>query len=183
MGVTQPNRTGKSSATDVIYTNPITAQWVVDYYKPTGLCLEPCAGMNAFYNALPEPKVRLEIADGLDFFDYKTKVDWIITNPPYSIFDEFLTHAFEIADNVVFFCPLQKVFKSQKIDKEIQKFGGIKEIVMMGTGGQHGFPVGFPVGCIHYQRGYDSEVVKITRQYDVLKKPDDIDDTLFEFGK
>ena len=34
----------------------------------------------------------------------------------------------------------------------------------MGTGGMHGFPFGFVVGCIYYKRGYQGPI-KYTRMY------------------
>lgn len=164
MTFVQPNRSGKSTPNDVVMTNPKTAKWIIEHFKPSGICLDPCAGENAFYHFMPNPKIRLEISDGLDFFDFTSKVNWIISNPPFSIYDRFTLHAFEIADNVVWFCPLNKAFKSKKLDLEIQKFGGLKELVMMGSGGIHGFPFGFPVGCLHYQRGYSGDI-KLTRNY------------------
>jgi len=66
----------------------------------------------------------------------------------------FLQKAFSVADNVVFFVPIQKAFKSDKTTKMIIEYGGLKEIVYMGAGGKHGFGVGFPVGCLHYQKGF-----------------------------
>jgi len=33
-------------------------------------------------------------------------------------------------------------------------YGGLKEIVYMGGGSKHGFAFGFPVGCLHYQKGF-----------------------------
>lgn len=166
MAFVRPNNTKISTPNDVVMTKRETAKAIVDYFKPTGKCLEPCAGQNAFYDALPEPKQRCEISEGIDFFQHKDKVDWIITNPPFSIYDHFLLHAFEISDNVVFFVPLNKAFKSQKLENAIQEYGGLKEIVMMGGGGKHGFPFGFQVGCLHYQKGYKGDI-KLTRMYEI----------------
>jgi hypothetical protein len=164
MTFTKPNKTGKSTANDVVMTKQETAKWIVNYFNPSGVCLDPCAGENAFFDAMPQPKIRLEIAENLDFFEFNQKVNWIISNPPFSIYDKFLLHSFEIAENVVWFVPLNKAFKSKKIDEAIQKFGGLKEIVMMGSGGKHGFPFGFPVGCLHYQKNYTGDI-KLTRHY------------------
>jgi len=165
----RPNKTKVATPNDVVMTNPETAKWIVDYFRPQfseyDSFLEPAAGLNAFYNVLPGNKHRTEISDGLDFFDFNEKVNWVITNPPFSIYDDFLIHSFEISDNVVFFCPLNKAFKSKKIDKKIEEYGGLKEVIMMGTGGQHGFPFGFPVGCLHYQKNYTENNIKLTRFY------------------
>jgi hypothetical protein len=154
----------KKTPNDLIMTNPDTAKWIVNYFQPQGLALEPCMGDGAFYNAFECDKDWCEITRGKDFFDYTNKVDWIITNPPFSIFDDFLLKSFDIADNIVFFCPLTKVFKGKKLDIKICEYGGIKEIIHMGGGNQHGFPFGFSTGCIHYQKNYKGDI-KITRNY------------------
>lgn len=165
LGPTQPNKSGIGTANDVVMTPKSTAKYIVNHFNPTGLVLEPCRGTGAFYDQFPAEKAWCEISDGKDFFEWDTEVDWIITNPPFSIFDRFLEHAFSVSKNVVFFCPLNKVFKSMKIDRAIQNYGGIKEVIHMGGGGRHGFPFGFPVGCIHYEKGYDGPI-NYTRQYE-----------------
>ncbi len=165
-GPTQPNRTSVGTVNDVVMTPASTAETIMNHYKPTGTILEPCRGTGMFYNLMDSNKRDYcEISEGKDFFNYNKKVDWIITNPPFSIFDLFLLKAFETADNVVFFCPLNKVFKSMKIDKMIQNYGGIKEVTHMGGGGRHGFPFGFAVGCIYYKKNYEGPI-NYTRMYD-----------------
>lgn len=140
-----------------------TARWIVDYFEPQGTILEPAAGENVFYDLFSIEKYRCEITDGIDFFEWDKKVDWIITNPPYSIYDLFLEKSFSVADNVVFFAPIQKALKSEKIEKMVLNYGGLKEIVFMGGGRKHKLPFGFAVGCIYYQRGY-SGYCKITHK-------------------
>tara|TARA_R110000822_G_C15095417_1_gene471229 strand:+ start:212 stop:712 length:501 start_codon:yes stop_codon:yes gene_type:complete len=159
----KPNRGYKSTTADIVYTQESSAKEIVEYFKPTGLVLEPCMGAGVFYNLFDEPKEWCEIDKGRDFFEWTQPVDWIITNPPYSIYDLFLEHCLEVADNVVLFVPLIKVFKSVKIDKMISKYGGLKEIVHMGSGGKHGFPFGFPTGCVYYQRGYKGPITYTTK--------------------
>ena len=154
----------KTTPNDVIMTKPETAKWIIDYFKPTGTILEPCKGDGAFYNQFEGDKDWCEIREGKDFFDYNKRVDWIITNPPFSIFDNFLIKAFEVADNIVFFCPLNKVFKGKKLDIKIQEYGDIKEILHMGGGNHHGFPFGFSTGCIYYKRNYTGDI-KYVRAY------------------
>jgi hypothetical protein len=154
----------KKTPNDLVMTNPETAKWIVDYFKPEGLTLDPCMGDGAFYDAFDCDKDWCEITKGKDFLNYNRKVDWIITNPPFSIFDTFLLKSFEVAANVVFFCPLTKVFKGKKLDMRICEYGGIKEVIHMGGGSKHGFPFGFSTGCIHYKRGHKGDM-KITRNY------------------
>lgn len=162
---TKANKTGKATAADTVYTKPETAKWVVDYFKPQGSILEPAAGKNVFYDLFEGEKYRCEISDGTDFLDWDKKVDWIITNPPFSIYDVFLQKAFSVANDVVFFVPIAKAFKSNKIQQMVIEYGGLKEIVYMGGGSKHGFAFGFPVGCLHYQKGYKGDC-KVTYEFE-----------------
>jgi hypothetical protein len=163
MTFVRPNKSIKHNQTDEVMTREDIAMKIIDYFKPYGKILEPCRGTGNIFKYIPNAD-WCEINEGRDFFDYDKKVDWIITNPPYSIYDKFLLKCFETADNVVLLVPLTKAFKSQKIDKEIQRYGGLKEVVMLGSGGSVGFPFGFPVGCLHYQRNYKGDI-KLTRDY------------------
>ncbi len=163
---TKPNKTKIATKNDVVMTPHKTAKWIIDYYNPQGSVLEPCAGENSFYNLFKnEEKYRCEITDGIDFFDWNKKVDWIITNPPYSIYDLFLEKAFSVSDNVVFFAPIQKALKSERIERMVLKYGGLKEIVFMGGGRKHKLPFGFAVGCIYYQKSFVGNC-KITHNMD-----------------
>ena len=155
------NKTKIATAADKVYTRQETAKWIMDYFNPKGSILEPAAGKNVFYDLFEGDRYRCEIDDGIDFFDWDKRVDWIITNPPYSIYDLFLEKAFLIADNVVFFVPIYKAFKSNKIQQMVIRYGGLKEIVYMGGGSRHGFGFGFPVGCLYYQKNYSGDC-KIT---------------------
>jgi len=110
---------------DVVYTNDEVAKDIISHFAPFGFLLDPCKGDGAFYNNFPETeKDYCEIAEGKDFYNWHKKVDWVIGNPPYSIFHEFLKHAFSISDNVVFLVPTNKVFQSWKTMSLINKWGG-----------------------------------------------------------
>jgi len=178
MAYFKSNKTGIALEKDRVMTPDFLAKFVVDYFKPSGVCLEPCKGEGSIYNYLPEPKLWCEIDDGRDFFDFDVnlykKIDWIITNPPFSIYDKFLRKCWEVADNVVVVCPLQKLFKSQNMDKSLVEYGGLKEIVVVGGGHKFNFPFGFLVGFMYFKRGYVGDI-KLTRRYD-LKKSEDIKD-------
>lgn len=163
---TKANKTKKATAADIVFTKENTARYIVDYFKKygsdIGSILEPASGKDVFYNLFTnKEKYRCEITDGYDFLEFDKKVDWIITNPPYSIYDLFLEKSFEVSDNVVFFVPIAKAFKSNKVQNLVIGYGGLKEIVYMGGGSKHGFGFGFLVGCLYYQRGYSGSC-KIT---------------------
>lgn len=139
---------------DVVYTPAPWATDIVRHFKPEGLCLDPCRGGSAFYDALSEPKDWCEIADGRDFFEYRARVDWIVSNPPYSIFSRWLDHSLSLADNIVYLIPVNKLLSSlQKLHK-VYTYGGIAHIRYYGTGRAAGFPFGFPVGAVHLKKGY-----------------------------
>lgn len=138
---------------DIVYTPNSVAQNIIRFLNPKGLSLDPCKGDGAFYNHLANADY-CEIREGKDFFEYNKKVDWVIGNPPYSIFKEFLEHAFEIADNVSYLVPTNKVFQRQIIMEMINKYGGIKSIIIYGSGSLIGFPFGFSVGNFHFKKDY-----------------------------
>jgi len=139
---------------DDVYTPEPLAKEIIKMFSPSGVILEPCRGKGAFYRNLPDGSDWCEIEEGRDFFNYTKKVDWIITNPPYSNYDRFLDHSFEIADNIVFLVPLGKVFNSWERIEKLRRWGGVKKIWVIGTGNKAGFPSGFPVGAFHFQKGY-----------------------------
>lgn len=160
---TKPNRTGKATASDTVQTPVEIAKMVISRFNPQGLILEPCRGIGNIYSQLPDlgtlgMKDWCEITQGRDFFDYHKNVDWIITNPPYSIYDKFLAHCFEIAGNVVLICPIAKAFKSMNIEKLVDGYGGLRVIWLIGSGIKCGFNFGFPTGCLYYQRGYKGNI-------------------------
>ena len=77
---------------DIVYT-PIEVckdciKYTLPFINKDDILLEPFSGKDAFYNEFPieNRKDWSEIERGRDFLDYKKKVDWIITNPPYSIY-------------------------------------------------------------------------------------------------
>ena len=138
---------------DVVFTPDHIAERIVNMFNPSGKILEPCKGEGAFLKFLPKETQWCEITEGKDFFDFNEKVDWIVTNPPYSNFNEFLAHSFELADNVVFLVPIAKVLKSWGTIQTIKNYGGIKKIYLIPSN-RCGFPFGFPCGAFHFVRGY-----------------------------
>ena len=120
--------------------------------------LDPFRGTGAFFNNFPEytDKRWCEIDNGRDFFDCTDKVDWIISNPPYSIFDAVLDHSFDIADNVVYLVPLSKIFSSMARIRKWQNYGNIKNIWIL-SASKCGFPFGFPAAFVWWQKDYTGD--------------------------
>ena len=141
---------------DIVYTPEWAAKDIIDWFKPIGTILEPCRGGGAFFNNFPPgaEKHWCEIQDGKDFLLWNAHVDWIITNPPYSMLKEFLDHSYSVADNIVFLFPLSSFFRNGSIMNLSKKRGWIKHIRNYGGGGQLGFPMGNPIGAFHFQKNY-----------------------------
>ncbi len=149
--------TGKAK-NDLVYTPLPIAKKIIDLFEIEGTVLDAFKGNGAFYEQYPDwvEKDWCEIRQGRDFFDYIERVDWIITNPPYSIFDEVLKHSFEIADNVVYLVPLSKIVSSMGRIRCILQYGNIKSIHII-SASKCGFPFGFPCCAAYFQRGYNGK--------------------------
>lgn len=142
---------------DIVYTPDNISMKIINWLNPTGKCLDPCKGDGAFLKYMPAGSDYCEIKEGKDFLKYNQKVDWVIGNPPYSIFEDFLRKGFEISDNVSYLIPTNKIFQRQIIMNMINRWGGVKSIIVFGSGQLIGFPFGFSVGNFHFKKGYKGE--------------------------
>lgn len=147
----QPNRDYKSD--DVVQTPRPLAKAIVEHFKPTGAILEPCKGEGNFLAELPYGTAWCEISEGSDFFKWVAGCNWIVTNPPWSKFREFLKHSMEVADEIVFLVTVNHLWTKARL-RDIEEAGfGIKEICKVRT--PLGFPAsGFQLGAIHLSRGW-----------------------------
>ena len=62
--------------------------------------------------------------------------------------------AFSIAQHTVLLIPLSKLYSSvprMKLEKEV---AGVREHLLLGSGRDIGFDLGFPMAAIHFERGY-----------------------------
>lgn len=160
----------KDNPHDKVYTPQHIVEDILEHFGsniyPHQTIMEPFRGEitkengGAFYKELTNhsnhPIQWCEIDSGVDFFECNPKVDWIITNPPYSIFKEVLPKCLEIADNNILVIPVNKLLSSVPRLMDIKRAGhGIKELYYLGSGRQLKFPFGFPVAAIHIQKGWD----------------------------
>ncbi len=153
-----------SNVNDKVYTPDHIVGEVLGIFLPKvgpqDVLLEPFRGEGAFYNKLPPLRTEwCEIDDGVDFLTYDNTVDWIITNPPYSIFKEVLPKMLEVADNIVIVIPVNKLLSSMPRLMDIKRAGSnIRHIHYLGSGRQLKFPFGFPVAAIWIQRDYEGRI-------------------------
>ena len=68
--------------------------------KKGDIVLDPFMGEGAFYNQYPSfvNKKWCEIEKKRDFFKYNKKVDWCVSNPPYSKMQEVFEHSMKICN-------------------------------------------------------------------------------------
>ena len=79
----QPNRNYKSD--DVVMTPLSLCKRIVEYFNPEGTILEPCKGTGNFLKYLPKDRtIYCERDENIPFETFAGKVNWIITNPPFS---------------------------------------------------------------------------------------------------
>ena len=112
---------------DVYYTPDDLAKLIVEHFKPSGKILEPCAGNGVFLKYLNESD-WCEIDKGKNFFSYRNKVNWIVTNPPFSKLTSFLVHSMKLSDNIVFLINLPALFTVKRVREIFNYHFAIKEV-------------------------------------------------------
>lgn len=146
----QPNRDYESN--DDIQTPKELAKRIVTHFNPQGRILEPCAGDGHFLEYLPGAE-WCEIKQGRDFLTYSKKVDWIITNPPWSQIRPFLQHSFCLADHVVFLMTINHAWTKARLRIARENAFGLRTFLLMDT--PKSFPQsGFQLGAVHYEKGW-----------------------------
>ena len=144
---------------DIVYTPPRLAADFVRHFNPQGKGLDPARGGGAFYNAFTTDKDWCEIAEGRDFFTYTEKVDYIMTNPPWSLMRRFLNHSYEIADNVYFLVTLGHCFTHARLTDAKNAGFGIKELCCCKTPKDGVWPTtGLQLGMCHWKRGWRGDI-------------------------
>jgi len=111
---------------DVVYTPDFLAQQIVEWIKPTGVVLEPCAGNGAFVKAITNygcEVLQCEITNGTNFFDFHRQVDWIITNPPWSDARRFMLHSMTLSNNIAFLITINHVIALKARVRDIKQRG------------------------------------------------------------
>lgn len=139
---------------DYVRTPEWCAKDMIGYFKPSGKILDPCRGENkVFYNLLPNID-WCEITDGVDFFENKNSYDWVIGNPPYSIFNIWIKHSYEIGDNILYLLPTFKIFNALSLMRLYRDKGGIKHIRVYDTGKAIEWSRSRPIVACWFQKGY-----------------------------
>jgi len=148
---------------DIIMTPYNYVKAITKHFKPKGVILEPCRGTGIWYNYLREYSSKADIVDwceieeGKDFFNYTQKVDYIITNPPYSQMRKFIQHSMEISDNIIFLSSINHLWLKARLRDIKEKGFGIREICLCDIPKE--FPQsGFQFGIFHLQKKYNGDI-------------------------
>jgi hypothetical protein len=148
---------------DRVYTPIDLADKIVRHFVPPCVSvLEPCEGNGAFTEALLSVNGLTidwcEIDKGRNFFSYKGKVDFVVTNPPWSQLRPFLNKSMEVSDNIVFLCLVNAFFMKARM-RDMQKNGfGFVEILFVDTPSKPWPQTGFQLGAVYIKRGYTGSV-------------------------
>lgn len=136
---------------DLVYTPRCLSKNIIEHFNPTGILLDPCKGDGSFYDQFPLncEKYWCEIQDNIDFFNFNRKVDWIITNPPWSKIRQFILHGMSISDNIVYLAILNHFLTKARLrDLRINNFC-IKEIYGVKTPLKPWPSSGFQLAAVH----------------------------------
>lgn len=167
----QANRNYHSN--DAVMTPDPLARLIVDCLRPHGRILEPCAGDGAFVRALRGYGTVLtcEATVGQDFSWWTAPVDWIITNPPWSKFRSFLTHALEVADHIVFLATINHWWTRRRVDEVVSRGYGYRDLLLLAWPPE--FPAsGFQLGAMHLEKQWTGPLrVLDYREFETLGVP------------
>jgi len=142
---------------DYVQTPEWCAKDMIDYFKPIGKILDPCRGKNkVFYNSLNNSD-WCEITEGIDFFENNNQYDWIIGNPPYSIFNIWIKQSYKIGSNIVYLSPTFKIFNALSLMRLYRDKGGIKHIRVYDTGKDIEWSRSRPIVACWFQREYKGD--------------------------
>ena len=165
-----PNK-NKPSA-DMVMTPPLLAERIVNHFDPLGLILDPCCGDGAFYKAICKHLDAskglnsvewMELTKGRDFLAHAEAHpslriwNWIITNPPWSKFVDFLVQSMRVSSNVVFLVTLNH-FQTRARMRMIEEAGfRFREILLIETPPKPWPQSGFQVAAVHIERGWTGD--------------------------
>lgn len=119
----QPTLVHVAIESDCHSTPPELALDIIKFFKPAGKCLDPCRGNGVFFDMLQPGAEWCEIAQGRDFYAWDKPVDWIVGNPPFSHYSEWLRHSMKLAKDIVYLMPLIRF--SHHLNSRMNYFFGV----------------------------------------------------------
>jgi hypothetical protein len=145
---------------DDLQTPKALARAIVEHFQPQGRMLEPCAGDGAFLECMPCAD-WCEVKEDRDFFQYRDKVDWIVTGPPYLQRLEFLVRSLQLAENIVFLVHVPLIFFKAKLHLIHHAGCAVREIVLVDNPPEPWPQFGLQLSAVHIKRGHPGGI-KVT---------------------
>lgn len=144
---------------DLVMTPEYLAKEIINHFNPSGIILDPSRGEGAFYDNFPgDDNDWCELGEGRDFLIYNKKVDWIITNPPWSKMQQFLEHGMKVADNIVYLTTINHYTTKKRI-RDMRKYNfSIAEIYCVSTPTKPWPQLGFQLAAVHTKRNYNGDI-------------------------
>ena len=152
---------------DLVMTPHWLALDILNHFQVSGSYLDPCKGDGAFYDQCSvQTKDWCELSLGRDFMNYSGKVDWIITNPPWSKMRDFLSKGMDVSDNVVYLTTINHYTTKRRM-RDMREMGfGIREIFCVPTPPKPWPSLGFQLAAVHTQKSYNGDT-KISWHKDI----------------
>ena len=107
---------------DEIYTPQIAIECLLPYLKKKTIIWDSAFGSGKLASYFEEKGFIVVGNDSVDFLNEEVDCSYIITNPPYSMKDEFLKRAFEIGKPFAFLMPLTAL-EGKKRGELYKKYG------------------------------------------------------------
>lgn len=125
----------KVKPNDVVFTPEPLAKVMIDMcdIKETDKVLDCSLGEGVFYNNYPKcEKDWCEITKGRDFFKYTEgkRYDWVIGNPPYSMWSKWLDQTCKITDKFCYILGTTNLTET-RLKKLAEKGFGITKIKLV----------------------------------------------------
>lgn len=140
---------------DRVYTPRRLAKAIISQLPLQGSVLDPCKGDGAFFDQFPIQVEAhwCELDFHRDFFVYNQRINWVVTNPPWSKFRAFLDQAMHVADNVVFLAAFSHFSTKARVN-DIRSAGfAMRKVIYVPTPVE--WPAsGFQMAAVWLQRGW-----------------------------
>ena len=91
---------------DIVFTPLAVAMKLIEMaeIKESDKVLDACKGEGVFFDNLPNcQKDYCEIVEGKDFFEYESRIDVIICNPPYSLYTRWINKCIYLSPQKIAF--------------------------------------------------------------------------------
>lgn len=162
----------KQKPNDMIYTPSALAKKLISFIpiNENDILLDGFKGSGAFYNNFPDKNKKFwcEIEEGKDFFSYNKKVNWSISNPPFSMITKIIKKSSVICeDGFAYIFPLMSFNYSRLKLIEESGFYIYKFILFQNP---KEWEIGFPHAFIIFTKEKNNSIILCDKIETIQKK-------------